>query len=86
MIFSIFLLFRGATLNKKVTLGAEMGEEMALRVLAAKVLQKKYSWLFSPQGCWEFNVSLFAARTASLLFLHPRMHFTPKNAEYEYEN
>ena len=36
----IFLLFRVATLKKKVTLGAEMGEEMALRVLAAKILQK----------------------------------------------
>ena len=36
----IFLLFRVATLNKKVALGAEMGEEMALRVLAAKILQK----------------------------------------------
>ena len=35
----IFLLFRVATFNKKVTLGAEMGEEMALRVLAAQILQ-----------------------------------------------
>ena len=38
--WSIFLLFRVTTLNQKVTLGAEMGEEMALRVLAAKILQK----------------------------------------------
>ena len=34
-----FLLFRVATLDEKVTLGAEMGEEMALRVLAAQILQ-----------------------------------------------
>ena len=36
---NFFLLFRVATFNKKVTLGAEMGEEMALRVLAAQILQ-----------------------------------------------
>jgi len=31
-------VFRVAALSKEVTLGAEMGEEMALRVLAAKIL------------------------------------------------
>ena len=36
----VFLLFRVAALSKEVTLGAEMGEEMTLGVLAAKILQK----------------------------------------------
>jgi len=31
-------VFRVAALSKEVTLGAEMGEEMTLRVLAAKIL------------------------------------------------
>jgi len=41
-------VFRVATLNKKVALGAEMGEEMALRVLAAKILAL----------CWCLSVSV----------------------------
>jgi len=41
-------VFRVATLNKKVALGAEMGEEMALRVLAAKILA----------FCWCVSVSV----------------------------
>jgi len=41
-------VFRVATLDKKVTLGAEMGEEMTLRVLAAKILA----------FCWCVSVSV----------------------------
>jgi len=41
-------VFRVATLNKKITLGAEMGKEMALRVLAAKILA----------FCWCVSVSV----------------------------
>jgi len=41
-------VFRVATFNKKVTLGAEMGEEMALRVLAAQILA----------FCWCVSVSV----------------------------
>jgi len=41
-------VFRVATLNKKVALGAKMSEEMALRVLAAKILA----------FCWCVSVSV----------------------------
>jgi len=41
-------VFRVATLDKKITLGAEMGKEMALRVLAAKILA----------FCWCVSVSV----------------------------
>jgi len=41
-------VFRVATLNQKVTLGAEMSEEMALRVLFAKILA----------FCWCVSVSV----------------------------
>ena len=40
MICFIFSLFRSPTLGKKVTLGAEVGEEVALGVLAAQILEK----------------------------------------------
>ena len=40
MICFIFSLFRCPTLSKKVTLGAEVGEEVALGVLAAQILEK----------------------------------------------
>ena len=46
MICFIFSLFRCPTLCKKVTLGAEVGEEVALGVLAAQILEKG---LFEPQ-------------------------------------
>ena len=45
MICFIFSLFRSPTLSKKVTLGAEVGEEVALGVLAAQILEK---------GCFGF--------------------------------
>ena len=49
MICFIFSLFRSPTLSKKVTLGAEVGEEVALGVLAAQILEKGCFGLFEPQ-------------------------------------
>ena len=57
--WSIFLLFRVTTLNQKVTLGAEMGEEMALRVLAAKILQKVYLVSSSPKDAGQYTISAY---------------------------
>jgi len=62
-------VFRVATLSKKVTLGAEMGEEVALRVLAAKILA--FCWCVSVSVVIKDVVLREVASTFQKVSAHP---------------